>query len=176
MNIIARLDFELEYLKAAVQYFNHYACGSPLQIYLTHSWELNLYVTTYTQSVLLFTHSWRENNWIIPFPRVLVLCEIQSFSSRIWTRVAVSISYNDNHYTTNNNDNDNNDNKIPVENHQLTLVWKFLDDQDINNKAYRGNNEKLKSVIDFKKKRFSLGEKPVRFIPGRCAINITFFY
>ena len=33
-------------------------------------------------------------------PRVLVLCEIQSASSRIWTRVAVSISYNDNHYTT----------------------------------------------------------------------------
>ena len=36
----------------------------------------------------------------IPFPRVLVLCEIQSVSSRIWTRVAVSISYDDNHYTT----------------------------------------------------------------------------
>ena len=36
----------------------------------------------------------------IPFPRVLVLCETQSVSSRIWTRVAVSISYDDNHYTT----------------------------------------------------------------------------
>ena len=36
----------------------------------------------------------------IPFPRVLVLCEMQSISSRIWTRVAVSISYDDNHYTT----------------------------------------------------------------------------
>ena len=36
----------------------------------------------------------------IPFPRVLVLCEMPSVSSRIWTRVAVSISYNDNHYTT----------------------------------------------------------------------------
>ena len=36
----------------------------------------------------------------IPFPRVLVLCEMQSISSRIWTRVAVSIPYNDNHYTT----------------------------------------------------------------------------
>ena len=35
----------------------------------------------------------------IPFPRVLVLCEMQSVSSRIWTRVAVSISYDDNHYT-----------------------------------------------------------------------------
>ena len=32
----------------------------------------------------------------IPFPRVLVLCEMQSVSSRIWTRVA----YDDNHYTT----------------------------------------------------------------------------
>ena len=25
---------------------------------------------------------------------------MQSFSSKIWTRVAVSISYDDNHYTT----------------------------------------------------------------------------
>ena len=36
----------------------------------------------------------------IPFPRVLLLCEMQLFLSRIWTRVAVSISYDDNHYTT----------------------------------------------------------------------------
>ena len=36
----------------------------------------------------------------IPFPRVLVLWEMQSVSSRIWTLVAVFISYNDNHYTT----------------------------------------------------------------------------
>ena len=35
----------------------------------------------------------------IPFPRVLVRCEMQSVSSRIWTRVVVSISYADNHYT-----------------------------------------------------------------------------
>ena len=35
-----------------------------------------------------------------PFPRVLVLCKMQSVSSRIWTRVNVSISYDDNHYTT----------------------------------------------------------------------------
>ena len=37
---------------------------------------------------------------LIPFPRLLVLCEMQSTSSRIWTRIAVSISYDDNHYTT----------------------------------------------------------------------------
>ena len=36
----------------------------------------------------------------IPFLGVLVLCEMQSVSARIWTRVTVSISYNDNHYTT----------------------------------------------------------------------------
>ena len=36
----------------------------------------------------------------IPFPKVLVLGEMQSVSSRFWTRVAVSISYDDNHYTT----------------------------------------------------------------------------
>ena len=37
---------------------------------------------------------------VIPFPRVLVLCEMQSVSSKIWTLVAVSISCDDNHYTT----------------------------------------------------------------------------
>ena len=36
----------------------------------------------------------------IPFPRVLVLCEMQSVSSRIWTRIAMFISYGDNDYTT----------------------------------------------------------------------------
>ena len=36
----------------------------------------------------------------ISFPRVLVLCEMQSVSSRVWTCVTVSISYDDNHYTT----------------------------------------------------------------------------
>ena len=42
----------------------------------------------------------------IPFPKVLVLCEIQSVSSRIWTRIAVSISCDDNHYTSNKLSND----------------------------------------------------------------------
>ncbi len=36
----------------------------------------------------------------IPFPRVLVLCEMQSVSSRIWAPVVVSISYDNNRYTT----------------------------------------------------------------------------
>ena len=36
----------------------------------------------------------------ILLPRVLALCEMLSVSSRIWTRVAVSIFYDDNHYTT----------------------------------------------------------------------------
>ena len=40
----------------------------------------------------------------IAFPSVLVLCEMQSVSSRIWTRVAVFISYDDNHYTTGTSD------------------------------------------------------------------------
>ena len=34
----------------------------------------------------------------IPFPKAL-LCEMQSASFRIWTRVTMSISYDDNHYT-----------------------------------------------------------------------------
>ena len=36
----------------------------------------------------------------IRFPRVLVLCEMQSILSRIWTSVVVPISYDDNHYIT----------------------------------------------------------------------------
>ena len=36
----------------------------------------------------------------IPFPRVLLLCEMQSVPAMIWTRVTESISYDDNHYTT----------------------------------------------------------------------------
>ena len=36
----------------------------------------------------------------IPFPKVLVLCEMQSVSCRIWNRVILSIFYDDNHYTT----------------------------------------------------------------------------
>ena len=39
------------------------------------------------------------NQTFIPSPRVLVICEMQSVSSRIWTRVAVFISYDDNDYT-----------------------------------------------------------------------------
>ena len=37
----------------------------------------------------------------ITFSRVLVLCEIKTKPSRIWTRVTVSISYYDNRYNTN---------------------------------------------------------------------------
>ena len=40
----------------------------------------------------------------IPFP--MVLWEMQSVSSRFWTRVTVSISYDDNHYTTSTTDDD----------------------------------------------------------------------
>ena len=36
----------------------------------------------------------------IPFPKVLMLCEMQSTSSRIGTRLALSISFDYNHYTT----------------------------------------------------------------------------
>ena len=38
---------------------------------------------------------------VIPFPKIFVLCEMQSVSSRIWTRVVVPISYDDIHNTTN---------------------------------------------------------------------------
>ena len=37
---------------------------------------------------------------------------MQSVSSRIWTRVAVSISYDDNHYTTGTSTNSTNNNVV----------------------------------------------------------------
>ena len=43
--------------------------------------------------LVIFTNQF---NWIHTFPKG----EMQSVSSRIWTRVAVSISYDDIHYTT----------------------------------------------------------------------------
>ena len=39
--------------------------------------------------------------WLIAFRSVSTLYEMQTVSSRIWTPVAVSISYDDNHYTSN---------------------------------------------------------------------------
>ena len=37
----------------------------------------------------------------LPFPRVLVLCEMQKAPSKIWNQFAMSISYDDSHYTMN---------------------------------------------------------------------------
>ena len=37
----------------------------------------------------------------IPFPKILVICEMQTVSSRIRNRVTVSSSCDSNHYTTN---------------------------------------------------------------------------
>ena len=60
--------------------------------YLTMSKELNLpyYLPIAGGRIIGF----------IPFPLVLVLCEMQSASYRIWTRVVVSIFCDDNHFTT----------------------------------------------------------------------------
>ena len=53
-----------------------------------------------THSALLFTHSWRENKRIHTFPKGISVCKMQSASSRIWTGLAVPISFDGNHYTT----------------------------------------------------------------------------
>ena len=47
----------------------------------------------------LFTSSGMIAGYIL-FRRVLVLCEKQSASSRVWTQLTMSVSYGDNHYTT----------------------------------------------------------------------------
>ena len=49
----------------------------------------------------LFTHNWGENSWIHTFPKGISTMWNANSSSRIWTRVAMSPSYNDNHYATN---------------------------------------------------------------------------
>ena len=49
----------------------------------------------------------------IPFPRVLVLREMQLVSSRIWTCVAVSISNDDNRYITGTSTNSSIVNQFP---------------------------------------------------------------
>ena len=61
---------------------------------------------------------------------------MQPVSSRIWTRVAVSISYDDNHYTTatsivyvyNTKDNDNSSNILNNINYQASFkrFWQTL--------------------------------------------------
>ena len=38
--------------------------------------------------------------WYMPFQRKLMLWEMKTTSSRIWTQIAVSISYDDIHYST----------------------------------------------------------------------------
>ena len=64
---------------------------------VSHNWVKELSIP-----VFLFTNPSARGRIIgfIPFPMVLVLSEMQSVSSRIWTRIALSISYDDNHYTT----------------------------------------------------------------------------
>ena len=58
-----------------------------------------------TQSADLFTHCWRENNWIhFFFRKAFELYKMQTSSSRIWTRITRSISYDDNHLTTGTQD------------------------------------------------------------------------
>ena len=60
--------------------------------WFTQTKEPNLpkYLPIDIEIILVFIH----------FPMVLVLCEMQKVSSRIWTRVAVPVSSDDNSYTT----------------------------------------------------------------------------
>ena len=50
-----------------------------------------------------------------------MLCEMQSVSSRIWTRVAVFISYNDNNYTTGTSLIRTDSLRTPTDTHSLSL-------------------------------------------------------
>ena len=66
------------------------------------SFSLNSYLTKAEESSLPYYLPIAGGRIIgfIPFPRVSVLCKMQLVSSRIRTRVTVSISYDDIHYTT----------------------------------------------------------------------------
>ena len=52
-----------------------------------------------TLSTEQFNNNWRRRDWCIPFPMVLVKWEMQTASSRFWTRVTVFISNDDDLYT-----------------------------------------------------------------------------
>ena len=56
-------------------------------------------LTKTEESRLLFTHSWRENNWIHIFPKGISAMWNAISLVQDWTRVAVSIAYDNNHYT-----------------------------------------------------------------------------
>ena len=58
---------------------------------------------------------------------------MQSVSFRIWTRVAVSISYDDNHYSMGTS-------------YQLTVVWKLLNEQNNDNDNTRIRTEKWHKI------------------------------
>ena len=120
MNIIARLEYELAYYDSAIHRFNHYTTRTPPLFtnpsaragYDTRSIfkrsltglnsEFSFCLTKAEEPSLSYYLPIAGGRIIgfIPFPRVLVLCEMQSVKSRIWTRIAVFISYGDNDYTT----------------------------------------------------------------------------
>ena len=47
----------------------------------------------------MLNHDWEKKNWMDTFPKGISASEMQSASFRIWTHVAMSISYDDNYYT-----------------------------------------------------------------------------
>ena len=49
------------------------------------------------------------------------------------------------------------------------------EDIRLSHKDYRENHEKLESVIDMGKKKFSTGENPERYIPGRQTFTISIY-
>ena len=124
MNVIARLEYELGYYDSAVHRFNHYTTRTPLSIpnpfaragYDTRSIFKRILTGfnsefSFSKTSCLTKAEEPSLSYYLPIaggriigfrpsPRVLVLCEMQSVRSRIWTRVAVSISCDDNHYTT----------------------------------------------------------------------------
>ena len=89
--------------------WNHFIVKSLMNSFLvSFIWcHINIHGLVDAKAILVekqqwyyLTNSCRGLRNFIPFPSVLVLCEMQSVSSRIWTRAVVSISYDDNHYTT----------------------------------------------------------------------------
>ena len=101
VNVIARLEYELAYYDSAVHRFNHYTTKTPpahpiyLSIYLVCMYMYNTKATRHFLEVQCLTKVEEPSLsyylpiaggriiGFIPFPRVLVLCEMQSVSSRI---------------------------------------------------------------------------------------------
>ena len=110
----------------------------------------------------------------IPFPRVLVLCEMQLAWSRIWTRVAMFISHDDNHYTTGTRDI-----MVTVVKMDTAIQVQILDEvvsisHSANTLRKDMNPTIVSPTMDKRKDRLGLWAEKSEFKPVKLRLKIDF--